>query len=188
VVFYSFMNFTVENARLIPLDGNLDVTSAATDLHRWLSLPANHDIEKEFPGTAADFAIDEATAQSSLERIATRYVTGEREIFIVFAGEHAVGLSLVTLSNNPPDCVDPLSPNLSGYIAHPWRMKGLGKLSLLKRLEIVEANFGSNAWTLVNKTNYISERMVESVGFQKTSCDDPSVRQGYNLFTYSASS
>lgn len=159
-----------------------DYRRAASDLHEFISAYPNDDIESEFPGTLVQYS-SLTSAQHNLERLIKSHSPGFREIFVVFAGTHAVGQAIVTVSNNPPDAVDPSSPNVSGWIARPYRGQGIGKFSLRERLKVVEERFGGSAWTLVNKTNMISENNVRAAGFRCVSAEIQDWPQ-HNLFAW----
>jgi predicted acetyltransferase len=167
---------------LVPVTELSDYSASAADLCEFLGMPGNEDIEIEFPNTLSQYW-DLATAEESLSRLAKRHEAGKREIFVVMAGGLTVGQAIVTLSDQTPEQVDNTWPNVSGWIVKLFRGQGLGKFSLEKRLEVVRARFGGNAWTLVNKTNAISEKNVTDLGFECLSRklkDKPE----YNLFTW----
>lgn len=169
--------------RVVPLSEVENFESIAFDLRDLLKNKDNKDIAEEFPGLTRRHTggIDEVIA--NLEEAKERYIAGIREQFIVLSGERAVGLSIVTNEVNPPEAVEPTCPNVSGLICRPFRGRGLGRLSLEARMEVVQRNFGNRAWTLVRDGNIPSERLVTSAGFRKV---DQLVNKGsgYNVYLF----
>lgn len=154
--------------RAVPIDKIKDFESTAVDLMDLLQRKDNTDIVKEFPATVAQYTGDKNKVTTNLETTQQYYEIGKREQFIIFAGKRAVGLSTVINNVDTPSGVDPSWPNLSGFICHPFRGQGLGRLSLETRMQVVRHHFGNHAWTLVRRGNIRSEHLVVSVGFKKS--------------------
>lgn len=154
--------------RAVPLNRVKDLERIAFDLSSTLEHKGNIDISEEFPTTFAQYTGDIKEVARNLEVAQGCFKVGKREQFIIFAGEKAVGLSTVINNINTPNGVDPSWPNLSGFVCHPFRGQGLGRLSLETRMQSVINNFGKNAWTLVKQGNVHSEHLVTSVGFKKS--------------------
>lgn len=167
---------------LVPITEVLNYDSAAADLCKYLSRPGNQDIDAEFPGTLNQYR-DLESSKKNLSRLAESHEVGSRELFVVMAGSITVGQAIITISRQPPEQVDPLWPNVSGWIVGAFRGQGLGKLSLQKRLDIVCEHFDGKAWTLVNKANHVSEANVRGVGFSRVDAVLEH-KPTHNLFTW----
>lgn len=175
----------MNTADLVPVANAInDFPAIARVLTPAIAAPENNDIEYEFSGTVRRLGTSVDGTISDLHDNAARCRTGEHEIFIVYAGKVAVGLSWITGRGKTPESVeDQSAPNVSGFIIHPYRRNGYGMQSLLQRLKIVEAHFGDTAWTLVDKKNEASTQMVTQAGFKQMPADK-SVKPNYNLFVY----
>lgn len=174
-------NTQVKERLFIPLQEVEDLPYVADEMCKLLQQPCNRDIADEFPQTVRKYGTSPEQALQHFEEAQDICQIGERELFIIFLGRQVVGLSLVTKLPAVPDII-PLSwPNLSGYIAHPYRGQGLGRFSLENRLNIVDEHFGGHAWTLVRDTNTASQRLVTSVGLARVKA--PEII-GHDLFTY----
>jgi hypothetical protein len=153
----------------------------ARDFSVFLSEPSNSDIASEFPNTVDAYTgrVDKVT--QNLTDVKDACNLGFRHQFIVFSGEHAVGMSVVRIVDEVPAGVDGEFPNLSGFICNPYRSQGLGRLSLLTRLAVVDAYFGGEAWTKVKKINNHSNAMVIHAGFRLIGEDS-----AHNIYTYAS--
>ena len=154
--------------RIVRLTEIDDFTAPAEDLSTLLKRADNIDVEQEFPPTVARYGGLASQAKANLETAASLYEIGSREQFIVFSGKKAVGMCLITNQIDIPDGINPNVPNISGFVANPFRNKGIGRVSIEERMKVVEKNFNNSAWTFVRDDNVISEHLVLSVGFQKT--------------------
>ncbi len=175
----------MDKIELIPVaDAIDDFPAVARVLTPAIASPENEDIEHEFPDTIKRLGTNVDGSVKDLQNCADRCKAGEHEIFVVYAGKIAVGLSWITALGETPETVeDKTAPNVSGFIIHPYRRKGYGRQSLLERLKIVEVNFGKTAWTLVDKENDASMAMVLQAGFMQMP-EDKTVKANYNLFVY----
>ena len=158
--------------RFVSIDNVQDIHLVADDLRSLLLRDDNADISLEFPNLVENYTRDTNSVIQELEAARERYSVGMHEKFIIFAGERAVGLSIITHSARRPRSIQQGVPNLSGFIANPYRGIGLGRASLEARIKIVDERFGQRAWTSVRHANYISKNLVESVGFQLDSMSD----------------
>jgi RimJ/RimL family protein N-acetyltransferase len=154
--------------KLTPLVEINDFTRTAENLSGLLQRADNTDIAQEFPPTFARYGGTSAEAKASLEAASKLYEVGLRQQFIVFSGERAVGMCIITNQIDIPDGINPDTPNISGFISNPFRNQGIGRISIEERMKIVEKNFNNRAWTFVKDSNYTSEHLVLSVGFQKS--------------------
>lgn len=154
--------------RVTPFSEIDSFESIAADLGGLFKRGDNEDITMEFPTTVDRYSGDVSESSANLEVAKARCEAGKREQFIVFAGEHAVGLSVITNDLDVPDGIDPSWPNISGFICNPFRGQGLGRLSIETRMQVIRQNFNSHAWTFVKDGNFPSEHLVVSIGFQKT--------------------
>jgi GNAT superfamily N-acetyltransferase len=155
----------------------------ATDISSLLRHPTNEDIKIHFPGTVDRYTGTLNEVEANLREAADQCEIGTREQFIAFSGEIAIGMSIVTNQIKPPDGIDESWPNLSGFVLNPYRNRGIGRLAMERRIEIVEQNFGGHAWTYVRKGNIPAEKIVSSVGFTKTDIVVPG-QEYQNLYIY----
>jgi hypothetical protein len=154
--------------RIIPLTKIGDFAKPAEDLSGLLKRTDNIDIAEEFPPTVAKYGGVTLEAKANLEAARSLYAVGSREQFIVFSGEKAVGMCIITNQMDIPDGIKPNAPNISGFVSNPFRNQGIGRVSIEERMKVVEKNFDNQAWTFVKDTNLKSEHLVLSVGFQKS--------------------
>lgn len=154
---------------ITPINKIADIQQVALDLRRLLLLEENSDIKNDFPSIVKRYTASFDSAVEALNNGRKSFLEGQQEQFIVFSGGAAVGMSIVTNSIETPEGIDPSWPNLSGFIANPYRKRGLGRLSLQRRLQSVRYNFDGHAWTLVRIGNEASERLVSNQGFIRTS-------------------
>jgi len=172
---------------IVPLT-NADLNVVSRDFNHLLKRDNNHDIAGEFPNFVKKCVQGEANVRDALSRARESISPGRTEMFIVFSGVYAVGLSVVTNDVEAPrDVGNPDWPNLSGFVCHPFRGRGLGRLSIEKRMEVVDDNFGGKAWTLVRDGNAVSEHLVTSAGFKRVSSDNQKI-DNRHLYTYSKDS
>jgi hypothetical protein len=169
--------------RIIPYSAIDDFTEIADSLVNSLRLDNNLDIRDEFPGTYGAHSISLVDTIDHLEKARDRYVIGEHEQFIVFSGRVAAGICVVTCDVNPPKGIRANTPNVSGFIAHPHRGRGLGRLSIQERMKVVESNFDNRAWTSIKNGNTASEHLIESVGFVRTDLAIPS-QHSRSVYTF----
>jgi GNAT superfamily N-acetyltransferase len=160
-----------------------DLRSVATDLRELLRLPDNEDIEEEFPGIYDLYGGDQANAVRYLEEVRADCQTGECERFIAFSGKRAVGVSVIMRTNkkNVPIGIRPEAPCLSGYVCHPYRRQGIGRLFLATQLQVADARFGGMAWALVHSTNDVSRHTVTTVGMRLSKTYD-----SWGVYVYGA--
>lgn len=154
--------------RITPLTEISVFSKPAEDLGDLLKRADNLDVAEEFPATVARYGGSASEAEANLEEARNLYTVGSREQFIVFSGEKAVGMCLITNQMDIPDGINPSAPNISGFVSNPFRNQGIGRISIEERMKIVEKNFSNRAWTFVKDTNSKSEHLVLSVGFQKS--------------------
>jgi hypothetical protein len=169
--------------RIIRLSELPHLESVAHDIREQLSDPINQDLNIHFKGTVARYTGEEDEVLTNLEEARDLCETGKREQFIVFAGEKAVGMSIVTNQVTPPDGIDETWPNISGFICNPYRSLGLGRLSIQHRMKIVDNNFDGHAWTYVRKGNVPAEKIVLAAGFRVTDII-VSGQEHQNVFLY----
>ncbi len=169
--------------RVTPFTQIEDFSSVAQDFSRLLKRPDNKDIAGEFPVTVEKYGQSAELAIKKLEEARAACETGSREQFIVFSGDRAVGLCLITNQIDIPSGLRTDAPNVSGFIAHRFRGQGLGRLSLEERMKVVETNFSNRAWTFVRDGNVISDHLVQSVGFRKTERAVPGW-DGHHLYLF----
>lgn len=169
--------------RLQPFQEIDSFTQIARDFNTHLRRDDNADIQQQFPGTVKRYASGEDMAIENLESVLEYVELGKHEQFIVYFGEIAAGLCVVSNQTKCPPNVDPSWPNLSGFIMNPFRGIGLGRFSIEQRMGVVKEDFGDRAWTLVKDGNERSEHLVLDVGFRKT---DQEVEgwEGHHLFLY----
>ena len=169
--------------RLIPLNEIKDFSSIATDMVEHLHRPDNLDVTEEFPATVSRYGVDRDEAIANFEAARELYTIGSREQFIVASGERAVGMCLITNQIDIPEGLNPEAPNISGFIANPFRGAGLGRFSIEARMKVIKKNFHNRAWTFVKDTNLPSDHLVQSVGFRKT---DREVEgwEGHHLYLF----
>lgn len=156
-----------------------DLDPVADQLALLLRRDYNADIALEFPNLVANLTGRTDIARRTIHAMRSEYKLGVHELFIVSLGAQAVGLSVATTMVGAPEGIDASTPNLSGFICAPYRGIGLGKESLRKRLEVVEDDFHSHAWTSVGVDNVISNHLVKSVGFKLHAIDG-----NRNVYTY----
>lgn len=179
------MNDKVET-RLKPVWAIEDFDSVARDLTDCIKMPENLDIVHEFPGTLGRLGSNYAHTVDDLRNTAERCEKGQHEVFVAFAGSIAIGLSWITTrGETPKSIVEQSAPNVSGFIANPWRSAGLARLILADKMKILEENFGPSAWTLIDKKNTPSMKIAHAAGFSKMP-KDKSVDERFNLFSYSS--
>jgi hypothetical protein len=142
-----------------------DFDAIANDFSVLLGDASNTDIVLEFPATVTRYSGDVGEVTRNLVDTKANCQTGVRQQFVAFSGARAVGMSVVRLIDNVPDGVDTTWPNVSGFVCNPYRHQGIGSLSLLTRMSVVDRQFNGNAWTQVKKANVYSHRMVTNAGF-----------------------
>ena len=154
--------------QVVPISEIESFNQIATDMSELLVNGENQDIADGFPATVERYTAEHDEVVTNLEMAQSRFEIGKHEQFIVFAGERAVGLSVITSNLDIPEGIDPTWPNISGFICNPFRGRGLGRLSIETRMDVVRRDFESHAWTFVKDDNVISEHLVLGVGFHKT--------------------
>lgn len=157
--------------------------SAAADLSKLLKRTDNKDIAEGFPATVSRYGGDISEAATHMETARGLFRVGKREQFIVFSGETAVGLCIITNELDIPEGIIATSPNISGFVCNPYRGQGLGRLSIEERMKVVKEDFDNIAWTFVKDGNTPSEHLVMDVGFRKT---DRAIEgwEGHHLYLY----
>ncbi len=168
---------------VLPINEVEDIKSVSESFKKLLERDDNSDIAREFPNTTRLYTGDLERSLASLEADKEHYEPGKTEKFIVFAGEQAVGLSVVTNDIATPYGVDSAWPNLSGFVCNPFRGQGLGRLSIATRMKVVRSRFDDHAWTTVREDNFPSIALVTSVGFVKFETE-ARVRDGYSLYLF----
>jgi GNAT superfamily N-acetyltransferase len=165
---------------LIEIDNFKDI---ADSLRRLLPREDNSDIAQEFDASFKNYTGRRFRVVGNLKKARDLYQPGTREQFIAFAGERAVGLSLVSTQVEPPPGVDAEWPNISYFVCRPFRRQGLGRLSITACMKAVARNFDNRAWTVIKDGNSPSEHLVTSVGFNRI--DRPVEGwKGYNLYLF----
>lgn len=155
----------------------------AVDLGLSLNRADNEDIAKGFPSTVVRYGGAVLEAVANMETARSLYEVGKREQFIVFSGEKAVGLCIITNQIDVPEGISPNAPNISGFITNPYRGQGLGRLSIEERMKVVKKNFNDRAWTFVKDGNLPSEHLVTSVGFQQSDLEIEGW-EGHHLYLF----
>ena len=97
---------------------------------------------------------------------------GKRQQFVAFFGEIAVGIFIITLTDDQPSSIEPRISNVSGLVFNPYRRLGIGALSLRTKLLVANEQFGGQAWTRVRRENIPSQNLVRTAGFQYYGEDD----------------
>jgi RimJ/RimL family protein N-acetyltransferase len=162
------------------LTTDLELPPIAESLSTLLLDESNIDIANKFPATARRYANpDTDLVTENLYETAEDSMPGVRRQFIVFAGNRAVGMSMIRHVDNYPNCVDPDWPNLSGFVCAPYRGQGLGSLSLRTRLGFVDREFGGVAWSKVKIENIPSHRIMEKNGLVVIGKDDEYITYKY---------
>jgi hypothetical protein len=158
-----------------------DLLPVASDFTDLLIRNDNADIALEFPGSVARYSGNVENVLGNLLETREGCVPGIRQQFIAFAGERAVGIAAIRFADDTqlPEGIDSSWPNYSGFVCNPYRNRGLGTLSALEGLRVVDSQFGGKAWTKVKKTNISSHKMVTRAGFVVVGEDADS-----NLYTY----
>ena len=154
--------------RVIPFSEIESFDQIATDMSGLLQNGTNQDIAEGFPATVTRYTAEHDEVVANLETARTRFELGKHEQFMIFAGQRAVGLSVVTTNLDIPEGVDPSWPNVSYLVCNPFRGQGLGRLSAETQMDAVRRDFDGHAWTFVKDDNRISENLILSVGFTKT--------------------
>lgn len=168
---------------ITPLTEIGDFTTPAEGLSSLLKRADNTDVMNEFPATVSRYGGDPLDAKANLEAARDLYEIGSREQFIVFSGEIAVGMCLITNQIDIPNGINPNVPNISGFVSNPFRNQGIGRVSIEERMKVVEKNFHNHAWTFVKDSNSKSEHLVQSVGFQKSNSEIEGW-EGYHLYLF----
>lgn len=161
-----------------------DFESIACDFSELLVRADNADIKQQFPGTVQSYTGDLTSVVAKLEAAQADCTVGVREQFVIFSGARAVGMSVIRLIDDTPPAINPLWPNISGFVCNPYRAQGLGRKSMQRRMQSVQENFGNRAWTYVIKGNTPSEKLVLEAGFKRS---DQIVlgREDHSLYIYS---
>ena len=153
--------------KVVPFSEIESFDQIATDMSQLFLNGKNPDIIEQFPATVERYTSDHREVVTNLEAAQSRFEIGKHEQFIVFAGERAVGMSVVTNKLEVPEWAKPASPNISYFICNPFRGQGLGRLSLQTQMDVVSRDFDGHAWTFVKDTNAISEHMILGAGFDR---------------------
>lgn len=159
-----------------------DFRNIAWDMSDLLTRPGNADIALEFPKTTSSYTGSIVDVVINLQKAQAECVSGVRQQFIAFAGEYAVGMSVIRFADDLPNGITLDGPNLSGFVCKPYRNRGIGRLSLIERLKVVDEQFDGRAWTKVGKTNEFSNRMVIHAGLDLVGED-----AGHFVYSYTAS-
>ncbi len=159
--------------KILPFSEIKNFKPIAHDLRELLVSPINADLSIEFSGTIARYTGEEDSVLANLEEARELCDQGSREQFIVFAGERAVGMSIITNQIETPGDISKDWPNVSGFICNPYRSRGLGRLSLERRMQVVDAEFNGHAWTYVRTGNTPAENIVLGVEFEVTDIVEP---------------
>ena len=158
---------------VLPLNQIDNLQPVAESLRTLLILPSNKDIAKEFPQTVK-YTGDVENVMRDLAETRERFIEGDREDYILFAGKTAVGMSQIALPHYAYLNMDPECPITSSYVCNapegskPYRGQGLGRLSMEVRLDAVNQRFGGYAMTMVKHDNVPSIGLVLSSGFVLT--------------------
>ncbi len=142
-----------------------DFRNIAMDFTELLSQPDNADIALEFPSTVQKYTGDIDEVASNLLNAQSECIPGERQQFVGFVGERAIGMSVIRFVDEVPDGVESTWPNISGFVCNPYRNNGIAKRGLSEELDVVEEQFGGNAWTRIKKQNAPSRRVATLGGF-----------------------
>jgi hypothetical protein len=157
-----------------------DLQAVAEDIADLLEQTSNADIAVEFPSSVAAYTGDINKVVDNLIAVQGESYPGVRQQFIACSGLRAVGMSVVRFADKVPDGVDIGWPNVSGFVCNPFRGRGIGRLSLMKRLEAIDAQFGGSAWTRIKVHNVHSQQMVEHAGFVQIGMDTEGLIYTYN--------
>ena len=145
---------------------NAEMMSVAIDITSHMTDPRSDDLRVDFPGLRIRFGGSIADTHDQLLQSAQSCHQGGRDRFVVFCQGHVAGLSYIETerAQGRPEHMDSQVPNLSGFIFSQWRRRGLGRLSLLHRLEVVDEYFDGQAYAVVRKDNIASHRLMRSIG------------------------
>jgi len=133
----------------------------------------NEDVITEFGVGATAFTGEVDYVVDNLKKVAAWCKSGERQQYIGFAGEDAVGMARLAVygKNNVSDpavaeVVDVGTPNFGVYVCNPYRGKGVGRVLAQACRRAIDLEFDGQAWTAVDDENTASQRTVERMGFR----------------------
>tara|TARA_B100002049_G_scaffold196443_1_gene154061 strand:- start:29 stop:544 length:516 start_codon:yes stop_codon:yes gene_type:complete len=153
---------------ILPLSEVPNIAQSSSDLAELVSQPINDDLVDDFPKLVSTYRLGSEAAHGHLLHNLPLQNRRSTDVFVVFSGNMAVGLSVISFDVTPPIEIGDLEqPNLSGFICNPFRGKGLGALSLDHRLAIIGEKHGNKAWTLVRHGNHRSMDMLVKRGFKE---------------------
>lgn len=150
---------------IVPLPDVMNLYALAADLSRLLVRPDNADIEYEFRNTYNRYTGDLDKVFDNLTLASADCRPGVRHQWVVFAGETAVGMSVVRLSDETPETIPENYPNVSLFVCEPFRKSKIGTRAVQTCLHTVRLEFGGFAWTVVKHHNKASQRLMLSAGF-----------------------
>ena len=133
----------------------------------------NQDIIDEFGVGATAFTGDVEYVVSNLKRAADYCNAGERQQFVGFSDEDAVGMGRVAIYDathlvepRVADFVDIGTPNFGIWVCNPYRATGVGRALAAACRRAIDLEFDGQAWTAVEEGNIASQRTVERMGFR----------------------
>ena len=159
----------------------LNLRAAAQSLSELLKHPANSDVQYEFPATYERYTGDIGSVADNLALASADCSTGKKQQWIMFAGEQAVGMSVVRKTETVPELIPKDIPNVSLFVCFPFRNGGIGKLAMSACIETVNLQFGGAAWASVKHHNRPSQRLVLSAGFRPVTIADLETIYSYNM-------
>lgn len=163
-----------------PLSQGINFSKLAQDLAKLLTSPENADIAVEFPMSFERYTGNLAKVENNLKVAAEASLRGMRQQFVAFAGDVAVGMSIIQVAEAGLDDINPNWPNVSTFICNPYRASGLGRLSMKTLLRVANEQFDGKAWTRVAKTNLPSKKLVEAAGFLESGLSDQHIFYTYD--------
>lgn len=159
-----------------------DTYKVAEELNAQLTDETNSDIAVEFPDTVERYTGEVEVVASNLSRTISECRTGMREQFLTVVDGEVAGMYVVRLVDETPWGIPSNSPNLSGYIARPWRGSGIATFVMKRQLETVNDSFGGIAHTLIRPENIPSLTLARRNGLKETG----QIQNGRLVFSYSS--
>lgn len=161
------------NSRIVPLPEVTNVPYLASRFELLLSLHLNQDIHEEFPEAAAALTGQHGDVTALLQGKIDTYNPADKQMLIPYVRDQGVGFAKVCredLDNviepaDVPKAVKSSWANISAFVMHPHRGKGVGSLLLKTCAEVVRTDFGGQAWTVIAPENIPSQKAAERAGF-----------------------
>ena len=166
----------------VPLTSITDIYQVAEELKAQLEVEANSDIAEEFPDTVERYTGDLFQIELNLRKTISECEIGRREQFLTLVDGKVAGMNVVRLVSDVPVGIPITSPNLSGYIARPWRGIGIATCVMRELLKTVDNNFNGIAHTTIRPENTPSLTLARNNGLIETG----QFHNGRLVFAYSS--